>query len=273
MPFSGCTTREDTSPPVTVLCGAASKPAMEECAAAFERETSIGVDVQFGGSGHMLSQLQMGGRGDLYIPGSPDYMRMARRAGVVHDSVTILAYLVPAILVQNDNPRNIRSLADLQKEGIAVGSGNPTAVCAGLYAVELLENAGLLDNVSKNVVVHTESCSKTAAVVSLKKVDAVLGWRVFAAWNPRRIEAVPIDPGMVPRLGYVPAAICRGAPNPGGVRRFLAFLAGPEGQHIFAKWGYLATKREARKHAPDASIGGRYRLPDRFRRDGGSPRP
>ena len=245
-----------------VFCGAASKPAMEECAAAFEEKTGTRVDLQFGGSGSMLSKLKMSKRGDLFIPGSPDYMAKAQREGIVDsEQVSILAYLVPSILVQKGNPKAVESLDDLAGPEITVGIGNPEAVCVGLYAVEVLESSGLLEEVGKNIVVHAESCSKTAALVVMKKVDAILGWRVFSEWNPDAIQAVPIAPERIPRLAYVPAGVCTTSRNPRGAEQFVEFLTSPEGRRIFAKWGYLASEEAARQFAPNAEIGGEYRLP------------
>lgn len=265
----GCGNKEEPKPQpkrLQAFCGAASKPAMEECAAAFEKKTGIGVDVQFGGSGAMLSALKMSGRGDLYIPGSPDYMLMAERDGIVDPGTSkVIAYLVPAILVQPGNPKNIKALEDLAKPGTTVGIGNPQAVCVGLYAVEILDNAGLLDGVGKNVVVHVESCDKTAALLSLKKVDAIIGWSVFSKWNPEGIEAVMLDPNRLPRLAYIPAGVCKTAKNNNEAGRFIDYLASKDGQAIFAKWGYLATEEEARKFAPKAKIGGEYQLPATYK--------
>ena len=254
-------------PPLQVFCGAASKPAMEECGAAFENKTGIKVDLQFGGSGSMLSKLKMSQRGDIFIPGSPDYMQKAERGGIVNPkTVKILAYLAPAILVQKGNPKRIESLDDLSKPETRIGIGNPEAVCVGLYAVEILEASGLLEKVEPNVVVHAESCSKTAALIAMKRVDAILGWRVFSKWNPDAIQAVPIAPDRIPRLAYVPAGICTSSKNPERAEKFVEFLTSSEGRQIFAKWGYLASEDEARRFAPGAEIGGEYPLPPTYRR-------
>ncbi|MGD8501614.1 MAG: molybdate ABC transporter substrate-binding protein [Phycisphaerales bacterium] len=252
--------------PLRVFCGAASKPAMEECAVAFEKKTGVGVELQFGGSGTMLSQLKMAKRGDIFIPGSPDYMAKAKREGVVDpDKVKILVYLVPAILVQKGNPKGIESLDVLAEPGITVGIGNPEAVCVGLYAVEVLERSGLLEKAGKNVAVHAESCSKTASLIVMKKVDAIIGWRVFSRWNPDAIDAVLLDPGRIPRLSYIPAGICTTSQDPQRAEQFIEFLISSEGARIFGKWGYIATEQEARKFAPMAQVGGEYELPAGYR--------
>ena len=182
MAVGGCTQKAPKT--ITAFCGSASKPAMEEAAQAFAEKRGIKVYLNFSGSGTVLSQMKVSKSGDLYIPGSPDYMVMAEQSGVVEpDSVKIISYLIPAILVQPGNPRNIQSLPDLARPGIEVGIGNPEAVCVGLYAYEILERNNLLTEVEANIVTHAESCAKTASLVALKSVDAILGWRVFSKWH------------------------------------------------------------------------------------------
>ena len=156
MTFNGCAKEEPGT--VTAFVGSASKPAMEEAAAAFEEETGIRVYCNFGGSGTLLSQIELSQSGDLYIPGSQDYMAKAEKKSVIDSaSVEKIAYLVPTIGVQHGNPKNIQTLAELAGPGIEVGIGNPEAVCLGLYAVEILEYNHLLADVSKNIVVHAKS--------------------------------------------------------------------------------------------------------------------
>ena len=250
---------------MTAFCGSASKPAMEEAAAQFEQETGIRVDLHFSGSGTMLSQIKMARRGDLYIPGSPDYMSKAIREGVVDPaSVEIIAYLIIAIDVQHGNPKNIQTLADLARPGIRVGIGNPEAVCVGLYAVEVLERNGLLKEVQNNIVTHAPSCSATASLVAMQKVDAVIGWRVFSEWNPDKIDAVLLKPHEVSRLAYIPAAISTYSQDKVRAQRFINFLKSSKGQKIFAKWRYISTEKDARAFAPQAEIGGEYRLPNNY---------
>jgi len=246
---------------ITAFCGSASKPVLEEAAESFYKKTGIQVNLNFSGSGTMLSQIKMSRRGDVYIPGSPDYMIKAIRDGVVDpDSVAILTYLVIAIDVQHGNPKNIQTLFDLTKPGIRVAIGNPEAVCVGLYAVEMLERNGLLQQVQKNIVTHAHSCEATAAILAMKKVDAVIGWSVFSRWNPDKIDAVLLRPHEIPRIAYIPAAISTYSQDKKSAQSFINFLISPQGQKIFAKWGYITTEKEARMFAPKAAIGGEYKL-------------
>src|SRR4030042_1715503 len=131
---------ESASKRILVFAGAASKPATEEGAQIFKEISGIPVDVVFGGSGFILSQMKLTRRGDLYFPGSSDFMELAKKEGLVFpESEKILVYLIPAINVQKGNPKKIYSLKDLSKKGIRVAIANPEMVCVGTYAVEIIE--------------------------------------------------------------------------------------------------------------------------------------
>ncbi|MFC1495721.1 molybdate ABC transporter substrate-binding protein, partial [Thermodesulfobacteriota bacterium] len=210
---------------ITIFCGSANKPAMEEIAREFEARENISVHMIFGGSGTLLSQIQLSKKGDIYIPGSPDYIIIAERKKlVIENSDRIVAYLVPAIITPAGNPANVKSLEDLARPGLRVGIGNPETVCLGLYGVELLEKNNLLRPVLKNVVTFGASCSKTANLASLRQVDAILGWRVFHFWNPKRMEYIPLSPEKIPRISYIPICVPVYTKNLDVSRQFIDFV-------------------------------------------------
>jgi molybdate transport system substrate-binding protein len=242
--------------------GSASMPATKEAALAFEKETGIHVELHFGGSGSMLSQVILSKRGDLYFPGSPDYLAKAIQKGaVISDSARKIAYLIPAINVPRLNPRSIEGLDDLAREGVRVGIGNPHSVCVGLYAVEILEKSPLREKIKANIRTYLESCSKTANIVALSNLDAVIGWRVFEHWNPKRIMTIPLKPKEIPRIAYLPIAVTPFSVNRRDAQRFIRFLESDAGKSIFRKWGYIVTEEEATRVVPLARIGGRYEIP------------
>jgi molybdate transport system substrate-binding protein len=251
----------DQPRPVLVFAGSASQPPLEEAAAAFTKKTGIPVILHLGGSGTMLSQLRLTGRGDLYIPGSPDFLELARAQNLVEGDATILAYLVPAIIVAKGNPLGIHGLDDLARPGLRVGLADPQGVCVGLYAVEVLIANQLAERVRPNLRGQVESCARAASMIPLGMADAVLGWREFAAWNPAAMEVVLLRPEQMPRLAFIPAVTVRGAGNPVGAAAFTTYLVSSEGAAIFRKWGYLTREDDVRPLAPAARIGGSYRLP------------
>lgn len=250
--------------PVVVFAGSASQPPLEEAAEVFERESGTPVILHMGGSGAMLSQIRLSGQGDLYIPGSPDYLEKAQGLDVATHDSAIVAYLIPAIIVAKGNPHHIKALKDLRAAGLRIGLADPDGVCVGLYAVEILDANGLIEEVRPNLHGMVESCAKVAAMIPFNLVDAVIGWREFAAWNSDAMEAIPLEPDELPRLAYIPATVLKGAKNPQGAKNFMAFLKSERGQAIFQKWGYLTAENAAREFAPQARIGGSYQLPEEW---------
>lgn len=242
--------------------GSASLPATKEAARIFENKTGIHVEIHFGGSGSMLSQMILSRRGDLYFPGSPDYMAKAiERKTVCPDSVREIAYLIPAINVPRPNPKSIEGIGDLGRKGVRVAIANPHSVCVGLYAVEILEKNGLKKRIKPNIKTYVESCSRAANIVALDNVDAVIGWRVFERWNPKRILTILLKPEKIPRIASIPIAISTFSHKRREARQFIDFLDSHAGKGIFRKWGYIVTEAEARRFAPKARIGGRYEVP------------
>ena len=59
---------QSSSKRILIFAGAASKPATEEAIKIFQEKTGFAVDVIFGGSGFVLSQMKLTKKGDLYFP-------------------------------------------------------------------------------------------------------------------------------------------------------------------------------------------------------------
>lgn len=252
-----------------VFAGAASQPPTEAAAKAFEKMTGVRVDVNFGGSGYVLSQMKLAKQGDIYFPGSSDYMEKAKRDGdVFPDTEKVVVYLVNAINVWRGNPKNIKTLKDLTRPGLKVAIANPEGVCVGAYAVEIIEKNFTAEEKQafrRNLVNYTGSCEKTATAISLKSVDAVIGWRVFEHWDPERIETIPLNPAEIRRIGYIPVAISTYTKQRELAQRFIDYLLSPEGQKNFKKYHYFATAAEAAAYiGEDRPVGGEYVVPEEW---------
>lgn len=251
---------------ILAYVGAASKPPTEEAAKLYEEKTGVKVELVFGGSGYVLSQMKLAKQGDIYFPGSSDYMDKAKRDGdVIPETEKVIVYLVSAINVQKGNPHNILTLKDLTRPGIKVAIANPEGVCVGAYAVEIIEKEFTRDEMTafrKNLVNYTESCEKTATAISLKMADAVIGWSVFEHWDPERIETVRLPKEQIPRIGYIPVAVSKFTKDRAAAQAFIDFLTGPEGRAIYARHKYFATADDASTWIGEKKpVGGEYEVP------------
>lgn len=263
---SDATRKPAAGPRLLAYVGAASKPPTEEAARLYEQRTGVKVELVFGGSGYVLSQMKLAKQGDLYFPGSSDYMEKAKRDGdVLPETERVIVHLVSAINVYKGNPKEVRTLADLARPGLRVAIANPEGVCVGAYAVEIVEQHLSPDEreaFRRNLVNYTESCEKTATAISLKMADAVIGWSVFEHWDPERIETVRLPKEQVPRIGYIPIAVSKFTKDRAAAQAFIDFLTGPEGRAVYARHRYFATAADAAAWlGEEKPVGGEYAVP------------
>lgn len=255
-----------------VFAGAASKPPTEELAQRFEEQTGATVEVHFGGSGSMLSEMEIAGQGDIYFPGSSDWMDVAIERGLVDASTERrIVYLVNSINVQAGNPKGIHSLEDLLRSDVRVIIANPETVCVGAYAVEILEQNLSPEQIERfrsvNLVNWADSCEKTANAISLKAADAVIGWSVFEAWDPARIETVQLRPAQLVRVAYIPIAMSAFTEEEELARAFIDFVGSEEGVAVFRQHGYFIDESEAHEYVGAAEplpVGGWFDVPDKW---------
>jgi molybdate transport system substrate-binding protein len=235
--LAGCGRAAKT--PLLVFAGAAIKAPLDEYAASWSKRNGIEVQIAYGGSGAVLSQMILARSGDVYISGSEEFMAKAEeRKAVDRSTRRTIATLVPVLAVPRGNPKRILTLEDLARPGLRVGIGDPETVCVGAVALRLFREAGLLERIEPNIVVHAKSCEDTAAVLALGQVDAVIGWDVFDDQRPQDIAVVPLPPALSARTDHVVGAVAAFATHAESARSFLDGLTSPEGRAIVARHGY-----------------------------------
>jgi molybdate transport system substrate-binding protein len=223
---------------LTVFAGAAGKPALQQLAQRYRNRTGIQVDVTYGGSGAVLTQFAQEHYGDLYIPGSDDFMGKAERKGaVLKGSRTVLVYLVPTICVPRGNPMRIAKLQDLARPGLRVVVGEPKSVCLGDVAQTILQQQGLWDRVKPQIASYASSCENVLQTLLLGEADVVIGWDVFARQHPDKVQAIAL-PAKLARPRNIPAAVIKWSQQPDAAKAFIRFLANAESRQVWAKHGY-----------------------------------
>jgi ABC-type molybdate transport system substrate-binding protein len=115
------------------------------------------------------------------------------------------------------------------------------------------------------VVAMPPSAPEAVELVELGEADVAIAWRVMQQWDPVFLDAKDFDPEEVCRVCRVSVGRTAFCHDVAAAHEFLDFVAGPDAQAILAKWGYIATRAEARRAAPEATIGGEPRVAPRWR--------
>jgi molybdate transport system substrate-binding protein len=166
-------------------------------------------------------------------------MDVLARAGLVEPGTrrSLLSNSL-VVVVAADRGLNLAAVGDLAAPAVRrLAVAEPETVPAGIYARAYLEKAGLWRALAPKIVA-TENVRAVLAAVESGDVDAGIVYRTDALISKKiRVAwAVPRDDGL--RISY-PLAVVKGAGNPAGARRFLAWLASPAGQSVFARYGFI----------------------------------
>ena len=243
-PFEAATGLSVPSPqaapdaPLTLFVGPASKPALEELVRLYAEKTGQRLEATYMGSGALLTQFTTEKFGDVYVPGSDDYMNKAEERGaIVEASRRELAYLVPMILVRKGNPLGVKGLEDLAREDVRLVLAQPKVVCLGDVSEGILMEAGLWERVRGNVASFAASCEETLNMLLLGEADAIIAWDAYPRQHPDRVEGVPLPDDLV-RVRNIPAAVITWSRQPAQAEAFIAFLASEEGKTVFRRHRY-----------------------------------
>ena len=224
----------DSAGSLLVFSGAGLKAPMTELARAFTQRSGTGVQFSFGGSGVLISQMNLTRKGDVFVPGSTVEYGIAERQDLVGDS-ELIAYHVPVIAVQQGNPRKITSLRDFARPGLKIALGDLNATAIGKSGALMFGRLGIAGDVEKNVVTRTPTINELTVLMTLGQADAAL--LSLDQVDPAKLDAIPIPAGENEVL-VVPVGVTTFAENPEGARAFAAFAASDEGKAIFERHGF-----------------------------------
>ena len=226
-----------------LYCAAGIKPPVEAAAREYERRFGVSVDIQYGGSGSLLSNLNVTRSGDLFLPADETYLAQARKRGMLAETFP-LASVRPVLGVAKGNPLGIESIEDLLGEGVVVGIANPDAAACGRITRALLSEAGLWKALEARVTVFKPTVTDLANDLKLGALDCALLWDATAGQYPE-IDAVHLPLfDAAPRL--VTLGVLKSSANPAAALRFARFLgARDEGLQEFARFGYKVEDGDA----------------------------
>ncbi|MBE7467404.1 MAG: molybdate ABC transporter substrate-binding protein [Planctomycetes bacterium] len=238
-----------------LYCAANMKNPVEEAARQYEQEYGVAVQLTYGGSGTLLSNLQVAGLGDLYLAADASYIALAREKNLVAE-VLPLAKQHPVIAVAKGNPKKIASLDDLLRSDVRVALANPDAASIGKIAKRVLRETNQWEPLEKAVQtrgVFKPTVMEVANDVKLGSVDAAIVYDSTARQFPD-LEAVEL-PLFKPRVEDVSLSILRFSKAPTAALRFARYLQAPEkGGAIFKKWGFESVDGDAWAERPELTL-------------------
>jgi molybdate transport system substrate-binding protein len=219
-----------------VYCGAGMRAPMDELGSQFEQECGVKVICNYAGSGHLLNQIEIAQKGDVYQPGAIYYSTIARDKGFI-DYEKSVAYHVPVIVVPTGNPANITCPNDLTNPGVRVALGDPGACAIGRLADKILEKNKIKDAVLDNTVVYGTTVNALILYVSGGDVDAAITWEETALFAPNETAVVEI-PAEENIIQTILIGTLTFSENKESAEEFVDFVTSDEGKAVYEKYGF-----------------------------------
>lgn len=222
---------------ITVYAAASLTDVLDEAAETWRERTSTEVRCVHAASSALARQIAAGAPADLVIMANADWMNWLEARGLTEPGTrrdvarNRLVVIVPEKSPVTDEQGPL--LGRSWRPG-RLAIGETSAVPAGIYARQALQNLGRWDAV-RDSLVFAGSVRVALAWVSRGEVDAGIVYASDAAPTAlvRTVWRVPRDAHAPIRY---PAAALKGRRQ---ALAFLDFLAGEEGRQLFAAHGFL----------------------------------
>jgi molybdate transport system substrate-binding protein len=219
-----------------VYSGAGLKAPMQELGQAFTKKYGTEVQFTWGGSGMLISQMNLTQKGDVFITGSTVEYNIAKGKGFV-DEPRLVAYHVPVIAVQKGNPGNILTIQDFARPGLKIALGDAGATAIGKAGQKMFAKYNITGEVEANVVTRTPTINELTVIMNTGQADAAI--LTLDQIDPDKVDAVPI-PVSDNAVLIIPIGVTGFSQEPGSARLFADFVASGEGKAVFEKHGFPA---------------------------------
>ena len=227
--------RSQQAPGLRVLAAASLTEVVEALAKRFEGARVV---PGFGASSELARQIADGAPADVFVSASPEWVEFLRDAKALDGE--------PVVVARN------RLVCVASTGRASVGAGDPKAllarlapgdrvaiadagVPAGEYARKALAKLGLLDAYAPRLVGQKDV---RAVLHAVEQGELPAGFVYATDARVAQVELLfAFDPASHPPIEYQ-AVVLRGAADPAGARRFLAFLTSPTARALLSDAGF-----------------------------------
>ena len=224
---------------LNVFAAASLSDALQELAPRYTAATGHTLRFNFGASGTLVRQIREGAPADVILSADELRVDQLEKAGLLLDGTrrTLLANTL-VVIVASPGGAAVHTLADLaQPEVRRIAIGDPATVPVGTYTRQYLQQTGDWPRLLEKCV-PLDTVRAALAAVESGNAEAGFVYRTDALISRKVAIALEIPPAAGPRIRY-PAAVLKAARAPDAARALVAYLAGPEAQKVFAKFGFL----------------------------------
>ncbi|MCT4586946.1 MAG: substrate-binding domain-containing protein [Carboxylicivirga sp.] len=246
--LGGCTSDKEKKS-ILIYSAAGIKPAIEELAKSYEAKYKVRIDIQYGGSGTLLSNMRIAKQGDLYLAADESYMQAAKSFDLLAE-IQPLAIMQPVIAVPKGNPKHIMGIDDLFKEETRLALGNPDAASIGRLTRHIFQELNSWSQLEAKASVFKPTVNDVATDIRLGTVDAGIIWDATANQFDA-VEQVASDV-LAKYQKKVTIGVLKSSQHTQEALKFMRYVSARDlGAPVFKKHGYQPVLGDEWAETPD----------------------
>ena len=229
-----------------IYCGITMVRPITELARQFEQSEKIKITIAQGGSEDLYQSAKKSRLGDIYFPGEPSYRELHQAEGLF-GNYKLVGYNQISLFVAKGNPKGVKPrVEEIFRKDLTLILGNANSGSVGQEAKKMLDAAGIYPRaIAKAALLMPDS---RAINLALKRGegDIALNWRATAFFpdNATHIDAIDL-PSSVAKPQALLLIQLNFSKNPALANKFIDFVASPEGQAVFRKFGFLDNRQRS----------------------------
>jgi molybdate transport system substrate-binding protein len=219
---------------ITVFAAASLTESFTEIKRDFQaKHPDVAVKLNFDSSSNLAAQIQQGAPADVFASADEASLGKTIESGDVMPRPVTFARNRLEIAVDEGNPKRIKGLADLAKEGVIVTLCADPVPC-GKYAADAFAKAGV------EVTPASKEGNAKAALskVSLGEADAAVVYVTDVKAAKGAVSGVPI-PDRHNVVARYTVAVVKESDNGDAARAWARFLASAKASATLAEFGFL----------------------------------
>lgn len=219
-----------------VFSPGAVAPPIKKCAEEFKSRFGTEFEFTVGKAEDLIEEIAESKKGDILTCGSEFILDHAQLKGLIlKETRKSLGSRKSAILVPNGNPKKIKSISDLAKEGMHIGI-SVSGCLTGVWD-DIATKAGFTEQIRKNTIAYADGCGELMSFINKKKVDAILGWEAFKKLNMKTMDIVELPKDLQvyrsTAIGVIPHSKNKELAN-----KFIEFLVSDNGKKTYEEYGW-----------------------------------
>jgi molybdate transport system substrate-binding protein len=248
MVAGACPRRSDAGRKLRVAAAADLTKAFSELAGQFKTKTGITVELEFGASGVLARQIELGAPFAMFAAANRSYVDQVVRSGRC-DGATATSYARGQIVVWTSAkvrpPKTLAELADPRFKRIAIA--NPDQAPYGKAAKQALESAGLWPQLQDRILLG-DNIHATMLRARNGDADAAIVAHSLAV-AAERGASLPIDTALYAPLDQA-LVICGTGEAAAAAKQLAALIASHDGRELMTRYGFALPEEQVPLRAP-----------------------